>query len=96
MTTHSDPAYLVHDVVHCCVGNMPGVVPATATMALTNSTLPFVLAIAGQGLPLAARASAPLARGINIMEGKVINRLVADATGLPHFPLDSVLPIEFS
>lgn len=96
MTTHSDPTYIVHGIVHCCVGNMPGVVPATSTVALTNSTLPFVLAIADQGLPAAARASSALARGINVMEGKVVNRSVAEATGLPFFPLDSVLPIDFT
>lgn len=95
MTTHSDPTYIAHDVVHCCVGNMPGVVPVTATVALTNSTLPFILSIAEEGLPRAARASSALARGINIMEGKVTNHLIAEATGLPFFPLDSVLPIDF-
>ncbi len=96
MTTHSNPTYVVHDVVHCCVGNMSGVVPATATAALTNSTLPFILAVAGQGLPAAAHASRALARGINIMEGKVTNRSAAEATGLSYFSLDSVLPIDFS
>ena len=96
MTTHSSPTYVVHDVVHCCVGNMSGVVPATATAALTNSTLPFILAVAGQGLPAAARASRAVARGINIMEGKVTNRSAAEATGLSYFSLDSVLPIDFS
>jgi len=74
---------------------MPGVVPVTATVALTNSTLPFILSIAEEGLPRAARASSALARGINIMEGKVTNHLIAEATGLPFFPLDSVLPIDF-
>ncbi|NLE74795.1 MAG: alanine dehydrogenase [Actinobacteria bacterium] len=95
MTTHSHPTYITHDVVHCCVGNMSGVVPVTATSALTNSTLPFVLSIAEEGLPRAAQASSALARGINVMEGKVTNRLVADATGFPFFSLDSVLPIDF-
>lgn len=95
MTTHSEPTYVAHGVVHCCIGNFPGVVPATSTVALTNSTLPYVLAIAELGLARAARECQALARGINIMEGKVTNRSVAEATGLPYTRLESVLPIEF-
>lgn len=96
MTTHSDPTYLVHGVVHCCIGNMPSVVPVTSTVAMTNSTLPYLLAIAERGLPRAARELPALARGINLMEGKVTNRSVAEATGLPYTGLDSVLPIDFT
>jgi alanine dehydrogenase len=96
MTTHSAPTYTTHGVVHYCVGNMPGVVPITSTWALTNATLPYVLRIADVGLQEAARTDESLARGINVMEGKVTNRKVAEATGNQYFPLNSLLPIEYT
>lgn len=95
MTTHSEPIFEKHGVVHYAVGNMPGAVPITATLALTNSTLPYVLRIADLGLEVAARTDPSLARGINIMEGKVTNPRVAEATGQPFFPLGSLLPIDY-
>jgi alanine dehydrogenase len=95
MTTHSDPVYVKHGVVHYCVGNMAGAVPMTATVALTNSTLPYVMRIADQGLELAARSDPALARGINVYEGKVANEAVAEATGLSYVPIESLLPIDF-
>jgi alanine dehydrogenase len=95
MTTHTDPVYLRNGVVHYCVGNMAGVVPVTATVALTNSTLPYVMRVADLGLELAARSGAALARGINVYEGKVANAAVAEATGLPYVPIESLLPIDF-
>jgi alanine dehydrogenase len=96
MTTHSAPTYTKHGVVHYCVGNMAGAVPITSTWALTNATLPFVLRIADVGLQMAARTDESLARGINVMEGKVTNRKVAEATGNQYFPLNSLLPIEYT
>ncbi len=69
--------------------------PITATMALTSVTLPYVLALADQGLVAAARSNPALARGINVMEGKVTNKAVAVSTGNPYFPLETLLPIEY-
>jgi alanine dehydrogenase len=83
MTTHSDPTYVVDDVVHYCVGNMPGAVPRTSTYALTNVTLPYVLTIADLGLDEAVRRDRALALGVNVLEGSVTNAGVADAHGLP-------------
>lgn len=91
MTTHSDPTYVAHEVVHYCVGNMPGAVPHTSTYALTNATLPYVIELSGRGLPEAARADPVLARGVNLLQGEVVNRAVADAHGLDYRSLVSVL-----
>ena len=96
MTTHSDPTFVVDDVVHYCVGNMAGAVPITSTLALTNATLPYIMRIADRGLAAAARSDRGLALGVNVMEGKVTNPEVAKATGHHFFPLESLLPIEFS
>jgi alanine dehydrogenase len=87
MTTHSDPIFEKHGVVHYCVGNMPGAVPRTSTYALTNATIPYVLAIAAAGLDGAVRADPALARGINVLNGHVTNGPVAEAHGLPMAPL---------
>ena len=84
MTTHSDPTYTLHDVVHYCVGNMPGAVPRTSTYALTNVTLPYALAIASQGLEEAVRGDHALAGGVNVYAGQVTNPGVAEAHGLAH------------
>jgi alanine dehydrogenase len=92
MTTHSDPTYVVDGVVHYGVGNMPGAVPRTSTYALTNVTLPFVMAIAERGLEDAARESAPLALGVNVYGGSVTNAAVAEAHGVDHVPLSSLIP----
>ena len=81
-TTHDDPVYVVHDVLHYAVGNVPGAVPHTSTYALTNATLPYVLEIAERGLPGAARADATLLGGITTVDGKVTNAAVADALGV--------------
>jgi len=90
MTTHSDPTYLVNDVVHYCVGNMPGAVPNTSTYALTNVTLPYALDIAGKGLDLAVREDPALALGVNALAGTLTNEGVAEAHGLPYRPLSAV------
>ena len=91
MTTHADPTYLVDDVVHYCVGNMPGAVPRTSTYALTNATLPYVLEIANTGEERAVRADPALALGINVWDGHVTNEAVAEATGTAFAPLDELL-----
>jgi alanine dehydrogenase len=82
-TTHHDPIYVEEGVVHYCVTNMPGIVPHTSTYALTNATLSYALAIADLGLEAAARDSAPLRRAINVYDGQVTHRGVAEAFGLP-------------
>jgi alanine dehydrogenase len=92
MTTHSDPTYVVHDVVHYCVGNMPGAVPNTSTYALTNVTLPYALAIADQGLEDAVRADAALAGGVNAYGGALTYEPVADAHQMDWVPVASAIP----
>jgi len=87
MTTHSDPTYVVHDVVHYCVGNMPGAVPNTSTYALTNVTLPYALDIANRGLEDAVRADPTLASGVNVYAGSITNEGVAEAHDRPFVPL---------
>src|SRR5205823_2101320 len=81
-TTHSAPTYIVDDVVHYCVTNMPGAVGRTSTYALTNVTLPYVLQLAKKGLDRAVRENAALAQGVNIRQGKVTNPAVAATFGL--------------
>lgn len=92
MTTHSEPTYIEHDVIHYCVGNIPGAVPVTSTFALTNATLPYILKIADNGIHAAIRTDEPLARGVNVMEGKIPNAAVAEALGVQHFPLSGIIP----
>jgi alanine dehydrogenase len=91
MTTHSDPTFVAHGVVHYCVGNMPGAVPNTSTYALTNVTLPYAIEIAGRGLEEAVRADPALAQGVNVYAGEVTNEGVADAHGLSFTPLPTIL-----
>ena len=93
MTTHSDPTYVVHGVVHYCVGNIPGAVPNTSTYALTNVTLPYALEIASLGLEEAARRDPAVALGVNVYAGVLTNESVADAHGLPYVPLASVVGV---
>jgi alanine dehydrogenase len=91
MTTHSDPTYEMHEVVHYCVGNMPGAVPHTSTYALTNATLPYVVALADQGLETAVREDPALAMGVNVYKGSVVYAPVAEAHGLEPVSLDDLL-----
>ena len=91
MTTHSDPTYVVHDVVHYCVGNMPGAVPHTSTYALTNATLPYVSALADKGFALAIQEDPALAKGVNVYKGSVVYAPVAEAHGLDATALDDLL-----
>jgi alanine dehydrogenase len=86
-TTHSDPTYKEHGVVHYCVTNMPGAVPRTSTIALSNATLPYGLLLADHGLVGAAALDPALARGVNVLNGKVTHPAVAEAFGLEFTPL---------
>ena len=90
-TTHSDPTYEVDGVTHYCVANMPGAVPITSTYALTNATLPYVLLVADEGVAAAARANAGLAKGVNVVDGKVTYQPVAEATNQPYAELFDAL-----
>lgn len=92
MTTHSQPVFVAHDVVHYCVGNMPGAVPRTSTYALTNATLPYALDIASKGLEAAVREDPALALGVNVYRGHVTNRGVAEAHGMAYTELGALVP----
>jgi len=92
-TTHSEPVYEVEGVTHYCVANMPGAVPITATKALTNATLPYVEAIAEHGLREAVARDPSLARGVNVVDGKITYEAVAEAHNLEYTPLEDVLPL---
>ena len=83
-TTHADPTYVVDDVVHYCVTNMPGAVPRTSTFALTNATLPFVKVLANLGWRDALVQDVHLANGLNVHAGRVIHEEVANALGYEH------------
>lgn len=83
-TTHENPTFIIDDVVHYCVANMPGAVPYTSTLALTNATLPYAIKIAGQGWKKACQESTELRNGLNVIQGEVVYKAVADAFGLPY------------
>ena len=82
-TTHENPVYVVHDVIHYAVGNIPGAVPHTSTYALTNATLPYLLIIADQGVQAAVDDRPELLAGVNVVGGAVVNKAVARSVGLP-------------
>ncbi|MEW6542138.1 MAG: alanine dehydrogenase [Nitrospirota bacterium] len=86
-TSHSDPVYKVDGVLHYCVPNIPGIVPRTATLALTNATLPFIVRIASAGVERAIRSDPGLARGVNVAGGRVTCQAVAEAHGMAYEPL---------
>jgi alanine dehydrogenase len=90
-TTHAEPTFVVDDVVHYCVANMPGAVARTSTFALNNATQPFVLALADKGWKRALREDPHLRNGLNVHAGKVTYQAVATALGLPYTPADNVL-----
>jgi alanine dehydrogenase len=92
-TTHSHPTYLIDDVVHYCVTNMPGAVPRTSTFALSNATTSFILALADKGWRRALDEDPHLRHGLNVHDGRVTYRAVADALGLPHTPADDAIRI---
>jgi alanine dehydrogenase len=90
-TTHADPVFVVDDVVHYCVANMPGAVPFTSTKALTNATLPYVIKLAEKGWQEACRQDNSLKKGLNIIEGKVVYKAVAEAFDLDMHDIASFL-----
>ena len=85
-TSHSDPIYIIDGVIHYCVTNMPGMVPRTSTTALSNATLPYALKLANLGFREAMRCDEALRKGLNVFEGKVTNRFVAESLGLKYTP----------
>ena len=93
-TTHSDPTFVLHDVVHYCVTNMPGAVARTAAFALNNATLPFTLALANKGIRQALTDDIHLRRGLNVCNGAVTYAAVAEATRLPFTAAEEVLGID--
>ncbi len=92
-TTHAEPVYVVDGVTHYCVANMPGAVPVTSTKALTNATLPYVEAIANLGLRDAVARDPALAKGVNVVDGRLTYEAVAEAHGLEYTPLVDVLHV---
>ena len=90
-TTHADPTYVVDDVIHYCVANMPGAVPRTSTFALNNATLPFARKLADLGWREALRSDLHLANGLNVHDGRVTNAAVARDLGYEHVPVAAVL-----
>ena len=92
-TTHEDPIYTIDDVIHYCVANMPGAVPFTSTLALTNATLAYVLNIANKGWKQACMDNPLLAKGLNIAEGKIVYEAVADAFGMEYNSRESLLNV---
>ena len=90
-TTHENPTFVIDDIVHYCVANMPGAVPYTSTLALTNATLPYALQLADKGWKKACQDNEELKKGLNVANGKVVYRGVAEAWGLPFNEVDSVL-----
>ncbi|GAB4044228.1 alanine dehydrogenase [Spirosoma litoris] len=93
-TTHENPTFIIDGVVHYCVANMPGAVPYTSTLALTNATLPYALQLANKGWQQACRDNTDLKLGLNVVEGKVVYKGVAEAFGLPLTDVNTVLTEE--
>ena len=90
-TTHADPTYVIDGVVHYCVANMPGAVPYTSTLALTNATLPYALQLANKGWQQACKDDVNLRLGLNVVNGKVVYEGVSTAFDLPYTPVEEVL-----
>jgi alanine dehydrogenase len=86
-TTHDNPTFKKHGVVHYCVANMPGAVARTSTFALTNTTIPYAIKLADRGVDAAVKTDAALLKGVNVYKGKVTHEAVARSLGLPHEPL---------
>jgi alanine dehydrogenase len=91
VTSHSEPTYVKYDVVHYAVPNIPGAVPRTSTIALTNVTIPYAVQIASKGLEKAISENRALARGVNVLNGQVTYQAVAESLNLPYVPLNDVL-----
>lgn len=90
-TTHENPTFIIDDIVHYCVANMPGAVPYTSTLALTNATLPYALQLASKGWRKACEENTELKKGLNIANGKIVYKGVSDAWNLPFFEVETVL-----
>lgn len=90
-TTHDDPTYEIDGIIHYCVANMPGAVPYTSTVALTNATLPYALQIANKGWKKASKDNKKLLKGLNIVNGTIVYEAVAQAFDLPFIPAEKVL-----
>ncbi|MBN1822391.1 MAG: alanine dehydrogenase [Prolixibacteraceae bacterium] len=90
-TTHAEPVFIIDDVIHYCVANMPGAVPRTSTIALTNATLPYAIDIANKGWKKACTDDASLKKGLNVVDGKVVYKGVAEAFSLPFTDVENVL-----
>lgn len=90
-TTHEDPTYEIDGILHYCVANMPGAVPYTSTLALTNATLPYAIQLANKGWKKACKENNELKQGLNIVDGDVVYKGVSDAFDLPHVPVEDVL-----
>ncbi|MGE7695266.1 alanine dehydrogenase [Lysinibacillus sp. NPDC094177] len=91
VTTHDDPTYVKHGVVHYAVANMPGAVPRTSTIALTNNTIPYALQIANKGYRQACVENAALKKGVNTIDGHLVYKAVADSQGLPYVNVDELI-----
>ena len=89
-TSHSEPTYKLHGVLHYCVTNMPGAFARTSTFALTNATLPYAMEIANKGYQKALISNAAIARGLNVLEGKITYKPVADAFGFAYYSIDEL------
>ena len=90
-TTHENPTFIIDDIVHYCVANMPGAVPYTSTLALTNATLPYALQLANKGWKKACADNEELKKGLNVANGKIVYKGVSDAWGLPFNEVETVL-----
>ena len=90
-TTHSDPVYELDGIVHYAVANIPGAVPNTSTAALTNATMRYALALADKGWKKACADDEALKKGLNVVDGKVVYKAVADLYSLPYTPVEDVL-----
>jgi alanine dehydrogenase len=90
-STHDHPTYVVDEVIHYTVANMPGAVPRTSTIALTNATLPYAISLAAHGWKKACSEDKALRKGLNVVDGKIVYKGVAEAWGLPYFNVEEVL-----
>lgn len=90
-TTHADPTFIIDDIVHYCVANMPGAVPYTSTVALTNATLPYALQLANKGWEKACKDNLELAKGLNVINGDIVYEAVAEAFDIPYVSIDKYL-----
>jgi alanine dehydrogenase len=90
-TTHTEPTYILDGIVHYAVSNMPGALPRTSTIALTNATLPYVVEIASKGWQKAMQENPEIKWGANVVQGKITYEGVADALDLEYTPIDGLL-----